>query len=142
MKTLRYVFLTLGVLAFISCNNTTKNEDELGTETADSYETTTADRNMDGTDVMATDNANNHTITQTSSWNTQDMTKMYADLNMTRGQIEDFESDYRQKQNVRSSDNIVDSNHVDLQMDESLKKVLSPEQYAKYQEWKKSNTKE
>lgn len=73
---------------------------------------------------------------------TQDMTALYKELNMTEEQVKRFQDDYRQKLNNRSSDNIVDHNLIDLQMDESLKEVLSPEQYASYQDWKKRNLSE
>lgn len=137
MKTLKIAIFTLCVVAMISCNNrTTKSGDTLGTETAtDSYDKTPAD----GTDTMETNDADNHTITQTSTLNTQDLTDLYSELNMTKEQIERFENDYRQMQSNRGSDNIVDSNYVDLQMDESLEKVLSTEQYAKYEKWKESH---
>ena len=147
MKTLKIAILTLGVVALISCNNrntrdttdTDATTDAYGQTTTDGYGQT-ADRTQNtGTETLNTDNSANSI---NSRLNTQDMTGMYRDLNMTQDQIDRFQNDYTQKQNVRSSDNIQDVNHVDLQMDESLKAVLSTEQYNKYQEWKKQHPRE
>lgn len=137
MKTLKITFCTLCVLALFSCNNRTTDKDNtMGTEaTTDTYDQNPADRNVTGTEAVGID----EDTADNTTWNTQDMTDMYKNLNMTPEQIEQFENDYKQKQSNRTSDNIVDNNLVDLQMDESLKEVLSAEQYAKYQEWKKSH---
>ncbi|QAA80925.1 hypothetical protein EI546_03910 [Aequorivita sp. H23M31] len=130
MKSFKIAILCFCTIFFISCKDkSTDSKVDLETEPT--------------TELTAPDNSHAVDIDDENDtpgiMRTQDMTDMYQELNMTEDQIKRFEEDYKQKLNRRSSDNIEDHNLVDLQMDESLKDVLTPEQYAKFQEWRKSN---
>lgn len=133
MNVLKITLLSFSIVGLISCNDGVKK--------------TKTEIELESSSITKTEDINTNTKTAADKGNnailkTQDMTAMYSKLNMTDDQIKRFEEDYKQKLNTRTSDNIVDHNLVDLQMDESLKNVLSSDQYAKYQELKKSNSKE
>lgn len=131
MNTLRIIICGLSIMTIVSCKDTNVDRtDDAGVEIAPTEDDALHLEKAEGT---------KGDIDTEEVFRTQDMTDMYSELNMTEEQIEQFQDDYRQKLNNRSSDNIVDHNLIDLQMDESLKAVLNPEQYSKYQEWKKSN---
>lgn len=130
MNTLKFSFIALFGSLLISCNDgAKKGEVETGLEPAP-IENDMNSSTQSRADSMAQDDV---------FVRTQDLTALYSELNMSDDQISRFEDDYRQKLNHRSSDNVEDPNLVDLQMDESLKNVLSPEQYNKYVEWKKTH---
>lgn len=124
------VIFSLSVLTLVSCKN---NNNESGVEIAPTEENIPEVKKAER---IQRENENEGVL------RTQDMTALYKELNMTEEQVKRFQDDYRQKLNNRSSDNIVDHNLIDLQMDESLKEVLSAEQYASYQDWKKRNPSE
>lgn len=131
MKILRITMLCFCFITIISCKDKT-SESKVDIETENPVTETS---NIDSSDSIDGKEEND----TAGIMRTQDMANMYQELNMTDDQIKRFEEDYKQKLSMRSSDNIVDHNLIDLQMDESLKNVLSPEQYASFQEWRKSN---
>ncbi|WP_026449663.1 hypothetical protein [Aequorivita capsosiphonis] len=135
MKTLKIAFMTLGIVAFVSCNDTSKKKVESNT-----YAAETPDNNMDN---LADDNlvGDNTTINdEYLTLNTETMHGMYKYLDMDQEQIINFENDYNKKiKDMGKNNNIsqIDNEKLQQQRGLSLKPVLSPEQYKKYEQWQK-----
>ncbi len=135
MKTLKITLIMLGVVAMVSsCKDSDKSavdNDQVAIETPDYDMDNKADNTVVTEDVVIVDD-------QYLAFNTVNMKDMYSNLDMTKEQIDRFETDYNKKMQVMRDDTTktVDHDKLQQEMDQSLKSVLSVEQFKKYDQWK------
>jgi|SRR5690554_1454365 len=141
MKALKLGILMFGMLAVISCQDSNQRNVE-----NDEYAIDSPDFNNDMVD-MNSRNANidsEGTVIVEDSYmlySTADMQGMYQELDMTQEQINEFESDYRKRMDAMAQDTTIsmDKETLKPEMDESLKSILTADQYQKYDQWKMDN---
>lgn len=140
MKTFKMTIMLFGILAFVACKDSEKRDvedGEVAVETSDYSVDNSMDNTMDVNDgdaVIADDPYN--------AFDTDNMDDMYDGLAMSQEQINNFESDFNKKiQDMKTVDNTTSLDLTKLQQekDQSLKAVLSVEQYKNYDQWKKDN---
>ena len=117
-----------------SCKDSDKSavdNDQVAIETPDYDMDNKADNTVVTEDVVIVDD-------QYLAFNTVNMKDMYSNLDMTKEQIDRFETDYNKKMQVMRDDTTktVDHDKLQQEMDQSLKSVLSVEQFKKYDQWK------
>ncbi len=133
-----------------------KNQQEMATETADDSQTGTLNysrtENTDEIDSATNDvqmtngsgggnsNVNINDATTTPVTKNTDNSQMYKELQMTNDQIQSFENameDFTTRRQNTASGEIMGT--LSDEKDRQLGKVLSEEQYATYETWKKNN---
>lgn len=141
MKTLKFLLGLFIIFAFISCNNRTDKNGYDGDrmELGDENEFDNDPNNLQPTDPLNTNTQGDNTSmngTATRSVTSQDMAAMYREVDMTPQQIQEFENNnkkYRDAQGNTQFDTNTD-------MDNSLRDILSAEQYQKYEGWRNNRS--
>jgi len=143
MKTLKILLSALIMTAFISCNNRTDKNGYDGDriELGDGNQYNNGIENLDPTDPNNMDSQNGTPgtgmdDTATRSVNSQDMAALYREADMTPQQIQDFENTNKK---YRDAEGNIQYNS-NTEMDTSLREILSPEQYQKYESWKSNRS--
>ena len=137
MKTLKIAMITFGILAMVSCKDSGKENLE-----NDQYAADTPELNMDNSSDNVIDSEGVVIIDdQFMAFNTSNMKDMYESLDMTQDQINRFETDFNKKMQDMEDDSTMslDNDKLQKEKDQSLKTVLSVEQYTKYDQWKKDH---
>ena len=132
-----------GLLAIVSCKDANK-----GTVENDEYAIDSPDYNNDMNDLNDNTDANidNEGVVIVEDeymvYSTEHMQEMYKKLDMTQEQINKFESDFHKKMDDMSKDTTIsmDKEKLRPEMDNTLKAILTPEQYKNYEQWKMDNS--
>ena len=137
MKTLKIAMITFGILAMVSCKDSGKENlenDQYAADTPELNMDNSSDNVIDSEGVMIIDD-------QFMAFNTSNMKDMYENLDMTQDQINRFETDFNKKMQDMEDDSTMslDNDKLQKEKDQSLKTVLSVEQYTKYDQWKKDH---
>ncbi|MDN3724153.1 hypothetical protein QRD02_07145 [Aequorivita sp. SDUM287046] len=127
MKTIKFVLVTIMILGFTSCNNSNRDRTD---------NVNNRDINLEDTaDDMDSMEAGNNTNASNASQN-NDPTAMYKQLNMSPEQIQRFESE-----NPNFRDSIGNSQwRSNATMDNSMRNILSTDQYQQYETWRDNRT--
>lgn len=143
MKALKIGILMFGLLAIVSCKDANK-----GTVENDEYAIDSPDYNNDMNDLNDNTDANidNEGVVIVEDeymvYSTEHMQEMYKKLDMTQEQINKFESDFHKKMDDMSKDTTIsmDKDKLRPEMDNTLKAILTSEQYKNYEQWKMDNS--
>ncbi|MGO3181468.1 MAG: hypothetical protein ACTIJ9_01415 [Aequorivita sp.] len=136
MKTLKISVVIFTILGMISCKDG---------ERKDAPSVDYANENLeDNLENRGNIDSNTQTDSLTSNDNdyyevsTENLDDLYAELDMTQDQIDRFEQSYIGKIEVKKSSDhgTMDPEKLQKQKEESLKEVLSAEQFDKYDQWK------
>lgn len=136
MKTFKHSLLALSFALLLSCNNNTKRDvadDVNGTDISEEvFEDTDMNRDKSSTTEILSPNS-------TDLETNENMGTMYRDLNMTPDQIDRFEKDYKARVANLKEDKELNDDKTEEQMDQSLRKVLSEDEYDNYLRWKQEH---
>lgn len=138
MRIIRTTIFTLSLIAFIACNESPRAEN--GSEI---IQTDTLNTQKDY-DNAAASQASADTLAQPANHELhgQDRTKLYKDLGMSDDEIQRFEDDFQRKVNAIKTHGRGDYTEQDVENQEgqSMRAVLSDQQYKNYLDWKESHS--
>ena len=139
MKFLKVTMIMVGILAMASsCKDSDKidaENDQVAVESPDYDMDNRAEATSVTEDILVVDN-------DYLLYSTEEMEDIYESLDMSEDQINQFEADFNKKMDAMVHDSAisVDKEKMQPEMDKSLKTVLTAEQFAKYENWKKDNS--